>query len=179
MFHAVMHIRAPRLKLAQRRGFSLIETVLATIIVGVGVMSLMQLFVSCTAQNRLGASMTSAMFLAQNIQEAMADLPFRDPAGTPFGLEETAQGLVGFDDVDDFNGWTSAAGNPIDSTRTALPKLSNYVQAVTVDRVNVNQISQTLVGEDAVRVTVRVSYRPPGGTASEVYRLSWIRMRTS
>ena len=167
-----------------RGGYSLIETALATIIVGVGVVALMQLFASCTKQNQLGANMTTALLLAQNVQEAMADLPFRDPRGTGFGREETGTGADAhkdFNDVDDFHDWTSAPGAPIDATRERLAGLAGYAQAVSVERINPNQLSSVLPGDDAVRVTVRITYRSPGsaaaGTPPEVYRVSWVRVR--
>src|SRR4051812_43935980 len=43
------------------RGFTLIETALATIIVGVGIVASMQLFATCSVQNRVSNQMTAAM----------------------------------------------------------------------------------------------------------------------
>src|SRR5687768_17326410 len=83
-----------------RGGYTLIETALATVIVGFGILAGLRLFAACTAQSREAAERTTAMFLASNVQEAMADLPFSDPSGSPtFGLEETGQPVRLWDDV--------------------------------------------------------------------------------
>jgi len=63
----------------RNQGFTLIEASLAVTIVGTALLAVMQLFGVCTQQNRMGSSMTTALYLANNIQEAMADLPFNDP----------------------------------------------------------------------------------------------------
>ena len=44
----------------RRRGFTLIEASLATVIVGVGILSMMQLFTACTQQNGNAVNMTTA-----------------------------------------------------------------------------------------------------------------------
>src|ERR1044071_3509441 len=123
-----------------RRGFTLIEASLATMIVVVGILSIMQLFTACTTQNGAAANMTTAMLLAENIQETMAGLSFSDPAfgKTYFGVEP-GQTLAGYDDMDDFDGKT--VNPPIDSTRTTIPTLSQYSQVVSVWPVYPNQLS--------------------------------------
>src|SRR5687767_378043 len=113
---------APRPTRRPRRGFTLLETALATVIVGVGVVGMMSLLAVCTQQNRGGSQLTTAMYLAQCVQEATADLPFNDPSGAGFGREEGG-GLLTWNDVDDFHGLDTAQladGLPIDATRQPL-----------------------------------------------------------
>jgi type II secretory pathway pseudopilin PulG len=169
-----------------RRGFTLIEAGLATIIVGLGVLAMMELFYASTRQNGTAASMTTAMLLAENIQESMAGLSFNDPAfGRTYFGSEPGQTLGSFDDVDDFDGQTF--NPPIDSTRKPISILSSYSQVVSVWPVYPNQLSAnadpssadflqtTYTG--AVRVTVRVLRRTsPAAVPSEVYRTSWLRV---
>lgn len=161
----------------RRRGFTLIEAALTIVIVGVGMVATFELFASMTRQNGASARTTSAMFLANNIQEMMADLPFADPSGAGFGLEE-AGGVASFDDVDDFSGWNSNPGAPLDSLRNELPDLNRFAQRVTVSHVSVDAPTSNQLGTEAARVTVRVFY---GWTADdpgqELYKLSWIAMR--
>jgi len=166
----------PRLRACRitnrRRGFTLIEASLAVTIVGTAILAMMQLFATCTQHNRAGASMTTALYLANNIQEAVADLPFNDPVGgkSNFG-KETGETLATFDDIDDFNGYSSTP--PIDSQRTPVPELSTYTQAIIVQAVDPNRLTLAASGTDAVRVTVRILY-----DGAEVYQTSWVRMRT-
>src|SRR5436190_18862958 len=129
-----------RTGLSTRTGFTLLESALATIIIGVGVLAVMGLFDACTQQNAQGARSTTAMMLAGHIQELMEGLPFCDPVkgAATFG-PETGESLATFNDVDDFDGQTF--NPPIDSTRTAVASLSQYSQVVTVMPVYPNQPS--------------------------------------
>lgn len=152
---------------------------MATVIVGVGVVGTMSLLAACTAQNRGGARMTTAIYLAQCTQEMLADLPFNDPSGAGFGREEGG-GILTWNDIDDFHGWDSSAdgGRPLDARRQVLTGLDAYTQTVTVTEVSPTNLSLALPGADCKQVTVRVLYRERvGGPQQEVYRTSWIRTR--
>jgi type II secretory pathway pseudopilin PulG len=169
-----------------RPGFTLMETMLATIIVGTGVLSMMELFNACTRQNAGAADMTTAMLLAGNVQETMAGLSFNDPAyGRTYFGSEPGQTLGSFDDVDDFDAQTFDP--PIDSTRQQIPTLTQYAQVVSVWPVYSNQLSSNANPSSpeflqtaytgAARVTVRILHRrKPTDVATEVYRTSWIRV---
>ena len=157
------------------------------VIVGVGILSMMELFTVCTRQNGAAVNMTTAMMLADNIQETMAGLSFTDPAyGKTYFGAEPGQTLGSFDDVDDFDGQTF--NPPIDSTRQGIPTLSSYSQVVSVWPIFANQLSSNTnpaapeisqsVYTGAARVTVRIMYRRnPADTPTEVYRTSWIRVQ--
>lgn len=169
-----------------RQGFTLIEAMLALIIVGVGVTAMMNLFAACTRQNAAAANITTAMLLAENIQETMASLSFSDPAfGKTYFGPEPGQTLASYDDIDDFDSRTF--NPPIDSTRAPIAGLPNYQQAVSVwpiypNKLNSNtnpaspDISQTTY-TGAARVTVRILHRRTAASPFvEVYRTSWIRV---
>lgn len=142
---------------------------------------MMQLLVVCTQANRASSDMTTAMYLAGNLQEAMADLPFNDPSGAGFGREES-NAILAWDDIDDFNGFDSSATAdrlPVDSQRQPIAAMANYAQIVTVAEVSMNNLSTTAAGSDAKRITVRVIYRPENGEPQvELYRTSWVRVRS-
>lgn len=190
MNRSTLAIIPGQLRLVQRRararGFTLIEAALATVIVGVGFFASLQLFASCTEQNRTAADMSTALMLTTNIREAVSGLSFADPrvGHTHFG-PESGETLSDFNDVDDFDG--SSLNPPIDSQREPIPSLAQYTQVVSVWPVNPNQLSTnsneavpdipkgTYTG--AVRVRVRVLFKlRPSDPAVEVYRASWIRM---
>jgi hypothetical protein len=176
----VVRHRRPRV----RRGFTLIEAALCAVIVGFGILSAMELFAALSQQTSTANRMTVAMFLAENVQEAMADLPFRDPDAPGLVREEPL--LKDWDDVDDFHGWNSRqepGALPIDSMRLPIAEMPQYGQAVTVEAVNPNRPSVAEVNPDpeAVRITCVITYRQrptdPASPAVEVHRLSWVRMR--
>ena len=170
---------------SRRRGFTLIEAALTTVIVGVAILALMGLSGALTGQNANAGQSTTAMLLASNVQEAMAGLSFNDPAyaNTYFG-PEAGETLASYNDVDDFDGKTLSP--PIDAARQTVPDLSQYSQVISVLPIYANKLNSNTnpVSLDlpktaytgAVRVMVRVMYkRHPGAVAEEVYRASWIR----
>lgn len=186
MRHVVLTIRARRIEgIRAAGGFTLIEAALTMIIVGVGFFSMLELFGVCSTQNRISGNMTTAMLLANNVQEAMAGAAFNDPlsGSTTFGVE-SGETLATFDDVDDFD--TQTLSPPIDSMRQQIDELSRYSQSISVvpvypNKLNSNnnpaslEISKTTY-TGAVRVTVVIVYTGNPETAYEAYRMSWIRM---
>jgi type II secretory pathway pseudopilin PulG len=176
-----------------RRGFTLIEAGLATVIVGVGLVATFRLFAACTQQTSASNRMTSARMLAENVHEAMIGLLFNDPGtgSTTFG-PETGETLATYDDVDDFNGPTTGTGMsfnpPIDSQRNRLDDLGKFTQLVTVWPVYLNNLETNTNAPDtvdlsqttytgAVRIRVRVLHQgSPNEQPVELYRQSWIRV---
>jgi type II secretory pathway pseudopilin PulG len=168
-----------------RRGFTLIETCLATMIVGLGITALMALTGALTTQNAAAGQTTTAMLLASHVQEAMAGLSFNDPAyATTYFGPEPGESLASFNDVDDFDG--QVLNPPIDAARLPIAALGQYSQSISVVPVSANKPSNntnpsapdlpktTYTG--VVRVTVKILYKRPGTkTSDEVYRTSWIR----
>ena len=182
---------APRKRGPGRRGFTLTEALLATVIVGVGVLSSLNLFWACTDASTKAGQTTTGRTLAENIREAMASLTFYDPvsAGTMWG-PEPGEILSSYDDVDDFDGSDfkgTTFNPPIDAMRQPIPALTQYSQLVTVMPVNPDDPGSN---EDenkptlpkgaytgAVRVRVRVYFQQsPTSAKSEVYQASWLRV---
>ena len=145
----------------ERRGFTLIEAALTTFIIGTAVLATVQLFAACTQQNSVAAQGTTAMLLASHIQETMAGLPVLDPsyANTYFG-PEPGEVLRTYNDVDDFDG--SSFNPPIDSTRTQIPQMAQYTQAVTVVPVLANKLTSNTNPACAGPAEIDLHRRGPG-----------------
>jgi prepilin-type N-terminal cleavage/methylation domain-containing protein len=176
-----------------RHGFTLIETAMAMVIVGVAIVASMRLFAACSIQNRASTQMTTAMLLAGNVREAMIGLSFSDPTTgrATFG-SEAGETLATYNDLDDFNGPANSVSQsfnpPIDSLRGRVTSLSQFTQVVSVMPVwpyklsgntseSAPEISPRSTYTGAVRVRVRVLYRMrPTDTPVEVYRCSWVRV---
>lgn len=168
------------------RGFTLLEAVLTTMIVGIGITGTMRLAYTCAQQNMMAGHMTTGMHLASHIREAMARLPFNDPLSGPLNFgAEPGELLADFDDVDDFDG--QIFNPPIDARRQPLSGFDAYSQEVVVWPVYPNKLSvntnpanpdipkATYTG--AVRVQVRILHRAaPTASPVEVCRMSWIAM---
>jgi len=75
--------------------------------------------------------MTTALMLATNIQEMMADLSFSDPvtANGVFG-PEPGETLATYNDLDDFDMQTFDP--PINASRSAIPELGQYSQLISL-----------------------------------------------
>ncbi len=121
---------APR---AGRPAFTLLETSLALIIIGVGVLAFVEAQRTFAANNEWSSHTARAMYLANEIRELCRRLPRHDPvtslyfetsSGNPvlrgWGMEPGESGPDDFDDADDLDGLTFGAGGdfpgPIDST---------------------------------------------------------------
>ena len=139
---------------SKRRGFTLMETGLATIIIGVGVSALVQLLAKGTISNLDGADLTTAVNLANSIHELTYGLSFADPVTPTHWGPETGETLATYNDVDDFDGQVFSP--PIDARRQSLPNFTNWSQAVTVQKVDVNRLS-TVVPNATVMPTLRVT----------------------
>ena len=171
------------------------ETALALVIVGTGVLASMSLFATCSNESNIATRETTARMLAENIRETMANLAFADPtSGVEKWGPETGEALASYDDVDDFDGLPVAGkyvgstfNPPIDAMRAQIPQLSKYRQIVTVMPVNPNDPSSnsdesaptlpkgTYTG--AVRVRVRVQYQgTANGPWNDIYTMSWVRV---
>jgi len=182
---------ALRPRAAARSGFTLTEALLATVIVGVGVLSSLNLFCACTESAMKAAQATTGRTLAENVRESMAGLAFCDPvSGATAWGPETGETLASYDDVDDYDG-TDGKGTtfnpPIDGMRNPIPALSQYTQVVTVMPVNPNdpsandnEAAPTLpkgAYTGAVRVRVRLYFQQsPASVKSLVFTESWVRV---
>src|SRR5882724_6798959 len=64
---------------AIRRGFTLIETAMAMMILGIAVAAMLQLLAAGSQSNLAGTELTTAVNLANNIKEISTGLSFTDP----------------------------------------------------------------------------------------------------
>lgn len=211
---------------ARRRGmapaFTLLETAMTTVIIGVGILAMVEAQQAFVQSNLWSSHAAAGTFLAGEVREYIRNLPRHDPVvglmpiseGGPivFGPESNEITLDDYDDVDDFAGLRFGAGGdfegPIDATGAVIPELDllgnvvlddlgrpvpmvGWMQEVLVEKVEPHDYSivreegyyrESQFGElpaiavDAfpVRVTVIVWYTPPGRSAMEVARLSWV-----
>ncbi len=168
----------------RRRGLTLFETSLATIIVGVTITAIVKLILCVTQQNFYAQKTTTAMMLANNIRELLTGLPFTDPAnGVHLGPLAGETTVAQYTNVEDFNGYT--ANPPIDANRQPITNLSTWRQQVTVTHVSPNNFSLTdsLPTDSACvldRVTVTVSYNPIPANANtwlNIVSMEWLKSK--
>jgi len=141
--------RPPRPRSPARPGFTLIETALTTVIVGVGVLALIDAQQGFMRSNEWSTHAATATYLANELREMTRKFPKHDPVT---GLWLQVQGntavlrgwgpdageseLTDFDDVDDFDGLTlSGSGDadpadgdlpgPVDAFGNVIPEISS------------------------------------------------------
>ncbi len=137
-----------------RPGFTLIEALMAVILLGLAIAALVGANTAFTQANGAGSELSTSEFLLEQIRELTTTLPTIDPETETFGTEEASFTL--YDDVDDFDGKSFCP--PIAADRTVLNDFAAYRQTVQVENVSSSNF-ETVVADgasDFVRVTVNV-----------------------
>jgi prepilin-type N-terminal cleavage/methylation domain-containing protein len=154
----------------KRFGFTLIEVLISTLLIGLAISALLAANGSSTRINGAGVDMTTAEFLLEQIRELTAVLPAIDPeTDTDTFGPEAGETLADYDDVDDFNSVTPLCP-PIDAARTSLTAFGTFSQQISVENVSANNFSQLDPNSPFIRITVSVRQN-----GSEVCNASWIR----
>jgi prepilin-type N-terminal cleavage/methylation domain-containing protein len=169
-----------------RRGFTLIETSLATVIVGVGVLAIVAAQQGFHKQNGWSTHASTAQRLGNEIREMTLNLPRNDPVtGAAFwGAEANETWIGAFDDLDDFDGegdgliFSAALGNgPINAQREVIPNMAGWAQEIYVQNVDPFDITDVQPDNSTsmIMVEVVVTYQRPGADEpQEMTRVSWI-----
>lgn len=152
-------------------GFSLIEVLIAILLVGFAIASLVTANSAFTKANGAGVELSTAEFLIEQIRELSILLPVIDPDGVSiFGPEETL--LDDYDDLDDFDG--ASFSPPIGADRKPLNDLASFSQQITVENVSASDFEQVEINHssDFVRVTVKVFLN-----SRQISSARWLRAR--
>ena len=154
----------------KKRGFTLIEVLIAIILVGIAIAGLIAANTAFTQANGAGTDLSTALFLMEQIRELTVLLPVIDPnTGTStFGPEEAA--LADYDDLDDFD--DASFSPPISADRVVLNDSAAFTQQVTVENVHAANFEQVVAdhSSDFVRITVRVLLN-----SKEITSANWVR----
>jgi hypothetical protein len=144
--------------LTTRRGISMAETILSTIIVGFVLVSTLQIVGPMVRSTSVHADRLVAANLANELTEEVGMLLWTTPdtnSPNSIGLEAT-ETRVTFDDIDDFNGWASSP--PMLSTGQLNTRLTGWTRSVIVDHVLLSDATTTSGSFTGLkRVTVIVS----------------------
>jgi prepilin-type N-terminal cleavage/methylation domain-containing protein len=153
-------------------GFTLIEVLIAILLVGLAITALVVANGAFTIANGAGADLSTAEFLIEQIRELTALLPVVDPETTIaiFGPEEAS--LAGYDDLDDFNG--ASFSPPISADRQVLNDFTAFSQQITVENVSGTNFEQVVSHHSSPFVRVTVSVRL---NSKEISSARWIRAR--
>ncbi|HEY8749251.1 MAG TPA: hypothetical protein VIM11_14810 [Tepidisphaeraceae bacterium] len=156
---------------AQRRpGFTLVEAALTMVIIGTGVVAMLQLLAAGTMSNGAAAELTTAVNLANNVHEIAIALPFKsttNPTSTTF---KDTGGPANYTYLWDLNG--DSYSPPLDIRRNAITAYAAWTQNVTVQSVDPRNLDAPRPN-DITLPTARVSVVIKHGTKT-VYKASWL-----
>jgi prepilin-type N-terminal cleavage/methylation domain-containing protein len=154
------------------KGFSLIEVMVAVVLVGLSITALVVASNSFTTANGVGADISTAEFLIEQIRELTTLLPVVDPqtTTTTFGPEEAS--LASYDDIDDFD--TATFSPPINANRATLNDLAGFSQQVTVQNLNSTNFDAVVADHSSPFIRITVDIRQNGQLISSA---NWIRAR--
>ncbi|MBN1489569.1 MAG: type II secretion system protein [Phycisphaerae bacterium] len=153
---------APRWVLpTSRRGFTLVESVLATLVVGLTMVAALNTVGASSLTQRRTQDRDRAMLLARSLMAEIVAQAYEEPAMPAGGFgQEAGEAATGnrtlYDDVDDYHNWS--ASPPEERDGTAMTGFERWTRAVIVQRVSRDNLD-TLVGTDSgvKRITVTVS----------------------
>ena len=137
-----MSNRAPA---ARQRGFTLIEMIIAIVVIGVGLVGVLLAFSTVSRHNADPMVGKQMLAIAEEMMEEIQLKPY-DHAATALDGCRRSQ----FDDVADFNGYTTT-NRICDIEGTEIASLAGY-------GVDVDVVAGTLSGVAAWQITVTVSY---------------------
>lgn len=117
------------------RAFTLLETALTLVIIGVGVLAMVEAQSSFIQSNLWSSHAASGNFLAQEIREFSRSFPKHDPVrklsadnSYAFGLEPNESTIDDIDDLDDLDGmrfgYDGNMDGPIDALGEVIPELN-------------------------------------------------------
>jgi hypothetical protein len=145
------------------------EAAMCTVIIGVGVVSMLQLLAVGTVTNSEGAELTMAVNLANNVREMTLGMAYYDPQQpTVWNTREAT--VAQWDNIMDLDG--AVFTPPIDARRTSIAGYSGWVQRVEVEAVSKDKVLQG-VGDTTTEPTARVTVTVERN-GTRVYRTSWL-----
>ena len=156
----------------KKNGFSLVEVLVAIMIIGLALAALAGANMAFTKANGAGTDLSNAEFLVEQIKELTTLLPVIDQqtGAATFGPEEAT--LADYDDLDDFDGANFSP--PISADRQTLSELAAFSQQVTVQNVNASDFELVVAdhGSDFVKITSKVFLN-----SKLISSASWVRAR--
>ena len=133
-----------------QQGFTLIELIIFIVVVGVGVAGILSVYTTSIKSSADPMVRKQAVAIAESLLEEIVQKEYADPTGGYTGASRTL-----FDDVDDYNNYTSAT--IVDGAGNTIAGLTQYsiapavtVAAATLNGVTVKKIVVSVKGPQGV-----------------------------
>lgn len=143
-----------------RNAFTIVEAVISTVIVAVMFVAALSTVGAARMTEHRVALVSRGRLLAESLLSEVLQQDYEDPDGAAvFGVEsgESGTARMDFDDVDDFDGWSSSP--PVSRDGMPLADATGWRRTVKVEWVDASNVGQVKGTETGVkRVTVTAEY---------------------
>lgn len=141
----------------RRRGFSLVEVVISTMLVGLVLVTALKCTGSLIMARSNNADRVIANHLAQQLISEICGQPYQDESDSSgFGPEEPTSNRSQFDDVDDYHLWS--ASPPQDRSGNPLIGRNQWQRSVVIEQVDPKRPDDTTNRDRGLnRIIVTVS----------------------
>lgn len=145
---------------ARRRGISLVETVVALVVLSGAMVATLNSVAGARASQVMVGQRAKASLLAESMLQEVLAQPYAEPGTTTIGPDtgESSKTLRDpFDDVDDYHGWGGAASTP---DGTLLPGYEDYEVLIQVSWVRPGELNYVENDDKGVkRVVIRIYWK--------------------
>jgi MSHA pilin protein MshD len=152
-----MIVVASRTSRVRRHGFSYVEVLVSTLIVGGMMVTAMNLLGSVVKSRTASGNYARAALLAQQMTSEITGVSYIDASSPSFGPEvgESTGNRSLFDDVDDYHGWTESPLRTRDNVTIA--NTTGWTRSISVAWVDPTLPSTTVGTDQGVkRITVTI-----------------------
>lgn len=133
-------------------GFTLIELVIAIVIIGIAVSGVLLVMNYTSAHSADPMIQAQAVAIAESYMEEISLHPFIDPDGSDAGETRAT-----YDDIFDYNGLSNVGA--VDQSGNAVPGLGSYTVTVSVVPAgDLGPSGELVPSADAAEIVVRVRY---------------------
>ena len=143
-----------RARSRRRGGFTLIEAAMTTVIIGMGVMAMMQLIAAGTVNNIQSFEMTTGV----NVSKAIREITVQKTMAQILAMNNTTH------------------DPPWDSRSQPMSTLAGWQQTIKVQAVNPDNLTQNITDSDPSAVRINVTVTHNGTKAAD---LSWYSFKAA
>ena len=144
--------------LSVRRAISLLETVIAMVILGGALVALLDTVGSARKTQAAATERQFGMILAENmIAEALYRPMYMEDNSFGPEVDEITGNRSAFDDVDDYSGWSSTP--PVDRDGVVIPGAEGYTRSVVVQFRQLDRTGRNASSDEGVLVVKVTIYR--------------------
>lgn len=131
----------------RRRAFTLIEAVIASLIVGIALVPAMSMVGVAARDRAIQNDLAAGMTLARNLMSEIVQTRYADPDAT-----EAGEVRATWDDVSDYNGLSQSP--PLDRNGLAIPGYTGWTQSVRVTLVSTSDLASASATDKGLKLII-------------------------